>query len=230
MARAIDLDKAIEIIEEKQKELCPVGRYGRNYVYGSDREKYDAWEEIIDALENLPTLTQPPITGDTSDGYHTFNELYHHRAVLFSVICNARPDITWKSKRHHDGTMYDDMFIVGIDTPDGQATYHYDIDPYWGLFRVKELEYAPEWDGHTPDEAIRRIGTLTPPNEPLTLKELREMDDEPVWCCPKNDSAKGSWMIVGPNGCENITSFAIYDDYGTGWLAYRRLPEGEANA
>lgn len=70
-----------------------------------------------------------------------------------------------------------------------------------------------------------RLSTLTPPNEPLTLKELREMDDEPVWCCPKNDSAKGSWMIVGPNGCENITSFAIYDDYGTGWLAYRRPPE-----
>lgn len=59
MARAIDLDKAIEIIEEKQKELCPVGRYGRNYVYGSDREKYDDWEEIIDALEHLSTLTPP---------------------------------------------------------------------------------------------------------------------------------------------------------------------------
>jgi hypothetical protein len=57
MERAIDLDKAIEIIEEKQKELCPVGRYGRNYVYGSDREKYDAWEEIIDALENLPAVS-----------------------------------------------------------------------------------------------------------------------------------------------------------------------------
>lgn len=124
---------------------------------------------VMYCVEHMPTLAQPPITGDTSDGYHTFNELYHHRAVLFSVICNARPDITWKSKRHHDGTMYDDMFIVGIDTPDGQATYHYDIDPYWGLFRVKELEYAPEWDGHTPDEAIRRIGTLTPPNEPRMI-------------------------------------------------------------
>lgn len=76
-------------------------------------------------------------------------------------------------------------------------------------------------------QAISNMPTLTPPNEPLTLKELREMDDEPVWCCPKNDSAKGSWMIVGPNGCENITSFAIYDDYGTGWLAYRRPPEGD---
>ena len=59
MVRAIDLDKAIEIIEEKQKELCPVGSYGRHYVYGSDREKYDAWEEIIDALDALPTLTPP---------------------------------------------------------------------------------------------------------------------------------------------------------------------------
>lgn len=59
MARAIDLDKAIEIIEEKQKELCPVGRYGRNYVYGSDREKWDAWDEIIDAIDALPTLTPP---------------------------------------------------------------------------------------------------------------------------------------------------------------------------
>ena len=64
MVRAIDLDKAIEIIEEKQKELCPVGSYGRHYVYGSDREKYDAWEEIIDALDALPTLTPPnePLT------------------------------------------------------------------------------------------------------------------------------------------------------------------------
>lgn len=59
MSRPIDVEKAVEIIEAKQKELCPVGRYGRNYVYGSDREKYDAWEEIIDALENLPTLTPP---------------------------------------------------------------------------------------------------------------------------------------------------------------------------
>ena len=59
MSRAIDVEKAIEIIETKQKELCPVGRYGRNYVYGSDREKYDAWDEIIDVLENLPTLTPP---------------------------------------------------------------------------------------------------------------------------------------------------------------------------
>lgn len=100
--------------------------------------------------------------GEVSDGYHTFNELYHHRAILFSVICNNHKDIAWKSKQHHDPSdpMYDGMFIVGINTPEGQARYHYDIEPYWDMFHVQELERAPEWDGHTPDEAIRRISLL----------------------------------------------------------------------
>lgn len=119
-------------------------------------------ESAMLCVENFPAVDALPITGDTSDGYHTFNELYHHRAVLFSVICNDRPGIVWKSKKHHDGTMYNGMFIVGIDTPEGQATYHYDLDPYWDMFHVREVDSAPEWDGHTPDEAIRRIGTLTP--------------------------------------------------------------------
>ena len=104
--------------------------------------------------------TRCAVTGDTSDGYHTFDELYHHRAVLFSVIVSSHRGIAWKARRHHDGTMYEGMFIVGLDTPWGQASYHYDIDPYWGMFDCDERESAPEWDGHTPDEAIERIGKL----------------------------------------------------------------------
>lgn len=111
------------------------------------------------------------IDGDTSDGYHTFNELYDHRAKLFSVIVRSYRSRCWKSKLHHDGTMYDGMFIVGIDTPDGQASYHYDIDPYWDMFDCKELENAPEWDGHTPEQAINRIVSLGF-NKPLTLAEV----------------------------------------------------------
>lgn len=100
--------------------------------------------------------------GEISDGYHTFDELYHHRAVLFAVICHDHQDIAWKSKQHNDPNepMYDGMFIVGINTPMGQSTYHYDIDPYWNMFDVKELDRAPKWDGHTPDEAIKRIESL----------------------------------------------------------------------
>ena len=100
--------------------------------------------------------------GEFSDGYHTFNELYHHRAVLFSVICNNNKHLAWKSMRHDDPSdqMYDGMFIVGIMTPLGQATYHYDILPYWEMFNVPILENAPKWDGHTPEQAIERIFTL----------------------------------------------------------------------
>lgn len=100
------------------------------------------------------------IDGNTSDGYHTFNELYDHRAKLFSVIVRNYPDLSWKSKQHHDGTMYDGMFIVGINTPQGQASYHYDIAPYWDMFNCWVMERAPEWDGHTPEDAINRIAAL----------------------------------------------------------------------
>ncbi len=61
MDEHIKREAAIAIIEKKQKELCPVGRYGRSYVYGSDREKYDAWDEIIDALENIPSADVEPV-------------------------------------------------------------------------------------------------------------------------------------------------------------------------
>lgn len=101
------------------------------------------------------------INGNTSDGYHTFNELYHHRAILFAVVCGLYLDKTWKSKQHSDGTMFTNMFIVGIETPKGQATYHYDIDPYWDIFsKIKEVERAPIWDGHTAQEAIERISSF----------------------------------------------------------------------
>lgn len=115
-----------------------------------------------DLVREAPAVDAAPITGETSDGYHTFNELYHHRAVLFSVIVKAFPDKAWKARKHHDGSMYDGMFIVGIETPDGQATYHYDNDPYWDMFDCREVEFAPEWDGHTAAQAIERIGKLEP--------------------------------------------------------------------
>lgn len=93
-----------------------------------------------------------------SDGYHTFGELYHHRAVLFAMICNEHTDRAWKSLQHHnpEEEMFEGMFIVGIDTPYGQVTYHYDL-PYWDLFKVKELDRAPEWDGSTPEDCINRM-------------------------------------------------------------------------
>lgn len=162
--------KMMNLMEKKNYDLTQITRVlleirdncvpkdGEAYDDPKRMEKYDALKAAIDLINNPSQL----VTGDTSDGYHTFNELYHHRAVLFSVIVKAFPDKAWKSKQHNDGTMYDGMFIVGIDTPEGQATYHYDIDPYWDIFECYELARAPKWDGHTPAQAIERIGRLEP--------------------------------------------------------------------
>lgn len=93
-----------------------------------------------------------------SDGSHTFDGLYYHRMILFSVICNTYSENAWKSWKHNDGTMFEDYFIVGITTKDGDYSYHYHKD-YWNEFNVKELEYAPKWDGHIPGD-IKRLQTL----------------------------------------------------------------------
>lgn len=85
--------------------------------------------------------------GNISDGSHTFTELYYHRMILFSILCNNNPEKSWKSWEHSDGTMFEDYFIVGIATKEGQYTYHYHRDA-WEDFKVKEIPNAPEWDGH----------------------------------------------------------------------------------
>lgn len=94
--------------------------------------------------------------GEVSDGYHTFNELYHHRTILMLGLCLEYQTVSWKSKLHHDGTMYPGYFIVGIHTPYGDATYHVE-ERYWDMFKIDTLPKAPSFDGHTPDEAIERI-------------------------------------------------------------------------
>ena len=170
-------DRLVEILKN---DPCPSPYLcDSNCKYAHLKSCYE--ERIADNLIENGVIAIPETgIGDLSDGYHTFNELYHHRAILFSVICNVFKNRAWKSKKHHDGTMYDGMFIVGIDTPKGQATYHYDIDPYWDIFQVKELSNAPEWDGHTPDEAINRISTLTD-IEVFTLPcNIREMNNSEI--------------------------------------------------
>lgn len=146
------------------------------------QEKMSSYNKGLNmAIGIIKSLAAEIDMGNVSDGYHTFNELYHHRAVLFSVICNANKDKAWKSKLHDTGDMYEGMFIVGIETPNGQATYHYDINPYWDMFDVNELPKAPKWDGHSPADAIERIGRLAEYNDgwiPFTQREATEDEKE----------------------------------------------------
>lgn len=66
----VSKDEVISLLEDKQRELCPVGRYGRGLVYGSDRDEYDRWQELIDQVESLKTVgvvnSFPAAVGDGS--------------------------------------------------------------------------------------------------------------------------------------------------------------------
>lgn len=69
--------------------------------------------------------------------------------------------------------------------------------------------------------------TLTPPNEPLTLEELREMD-EPVWvACKPIEGGNGYWCLC-QHGHIITPAGSIYDVKEIPhWVFYRRPPEGE---
>lgn len=109
-----------------------------------------------------------PATGETSDGFHTFTELYRYRLLYNAALFNQwQEDLMsadgpgyWvhKSWRHHDGELCfgGGWFIVMADLPTGQISNHYTGDA-WDLFKIPVQQKATPWDGHTPDEAADRL-------------------------------------------------------------------------
>lgn len=106
-----------------------------------------------------------------SDGYHTFDELYDHRIRLFISLCKTRQKLgyalqrdngsVWRSKLHSDGSSFEGWFILGINKkPSEQITYHLP-EVYWKeLDWVETLEHAPEYDGHTSADVLKRLEFL----------------------------------------------------------------------
>lgn len=121
--------------------------------------RYKLFENVV---ESIPIADVLPIPdggiGEVSDGYHTFNGLYYQRMVLFATLVKQNKDKSWKSLRHEDGELCfgGGWFIVGIDTPDGSYTYHYE-DNFWSMFDCQELPVAKHWDGHTEKDATRLL-------------------------------------------------------------------------
>jgi hypothetical protein len=119
-------------------------------------------KESRDLYKYIETLEQELCedVGELSDGYHTFNQLYHQRAVLFACIVRQNKNKAWKSFKHSDGNYCFDSngewFIVGVDTPQGSYTYHF-AKEYWDMFDCQELECGKEWDGHTEEDVIRLL-------------------------------------------------------------------------
>ena len=111
--------------------------------------------------------------GNLSDGYHTFNELYEHRHLLYIALCKSiqKPKyygdarnrlgdekIVWRSKKHSDGTMYDGWFVMGINKDTGkQISYHLPLDMWDQTEFADTLNKAPKWDGHTSADVLKRL-------------------------------------------------------------------------
>lgn len=144
--------------------------------------------QAADAIEELSKRPEIPATGigDLSDGYHTFNGLYHQRMVLFAALVNAHQNRAWKSWKHEDGKPCFDggWFIVGIDTPQGSYTYHFE-DKYWNWFECEELPVGKHWDGHTEADVTR---LLSLPDLRPVVKADWYIDDGCAYCsnCKNN--------------------------------------------
>lgn len=74
-----------------------------------------------------------------------------------------------------------------------------------------------------PQKAVERWNRrYEPPNEPLTLKELREMGGEPYWHVGlQKASPPPHWNILDPFYAQHIEDYG----YERRWLAYRRKPK-----
>lgn len=95
--------------------------------------------------------------------------------------------------------------------------------------RGKEINRLAAYEdtGLTPEEIVALI---PPPNAPLTMEELREMDGQPVWFC-KCHNGLCNWCVIDHTNETNIFftdgTVRLMSSYGDGWLAYRRRPEEE---
>ena len=83
-------------------------------------------------------------------------------------------------------------------------------------------------------DKVRSMPTLTPPNEPLTLEQLREMKDEPAYLKVFDPLLESGWHIIKASTEDKIifrgweTVYVPIDGMGIDYNLYRRPPEGES--
>ena len=154
-----------------------------NDEFNASAEKmHDAITSLQQAIKELESQEPVAIDGNTSDGYHTFNELYEFRKAyniaLFNEWSASGKCSVHKSWRHHDGELCfgGGWFIVVAVLPNGQISNHYEAKD-WGLFQIKETEKALfEFDGHTGQDVINRLSSYTHPPQRtwvgLTIDEI----------------------------------------------------------
>ena len=107
------------------------------------------------------------------------------------------------------------------------------IDANELMVEIQVCSWDSEQDKERGEALVLGMPTLTPPNEPLTLEELREMNEVPVWIQNLEEPAKSQWRLLYWDRGKYLVLQGIsvrgylMEEYGESWLAYRRPPEGE---
>lgn len=112
--------------------------------------------ELITPNGKIPIDCEP---GQVSDGYHTFDELYEHRCLLFAALSFNVPNV-FKTRKNDKGEEIPGWFIAGFESPFGQVTYHMP-DKYWDVILADyTLDRNDRYDGHTSRDVAERLRKL----------------------------------------------------------------------
>lgn len=175
----------LAITFKSETKTMPLFKDGDEYL-GADSSY--SWGELVKELSTADEATIQSLSDhdaqireealshaddSTSDGYHTFGELYRYR-----MLYNAWAVRAWilmgykvvKSHKHSNGEecFGGKNFVVHAELPTGQVTNHYGNE-YWDMFDCPAVETEPEYDGHTPRIVADRL------EQSLFLASSRDM-------------------------------------------------------
>lgn len=98
--------------------------------------------------------------------------------------------------------------------------------------KLEDALWYDNYDRDMAEKIVMDMPTLTPPNEPLTMEQLREMDGQPVWVkvigktgircdgwCEVEIRKNDPFAYVWWPGSE-VEDIAKIEDYGKEWACY----------
>ena len=113
--------------------------------------------------EDKKIYEENPPLGGVSDGYHTFDELYDHRNLLFINFCL----ISWESEASGEGRLFETWwrhdentkgwFILYAQKAQGKQISYHIQDKFLPLVKGKIPNGGPEWDKHTSKDVLVRL-------------------------------------------------------------------------
>lgn len=97
-----------------------------------------------------------------SDGYHTFEELYEHRCLLYLNLCLKYKDYCYWTYTNSDGSIWEGWLLLILNHPiAGQISYHL---PNTLLVYFKDVikykDKCNDYDGHSSNNVVRRLQKL----------------------------------------------------------------------